>query len=230
MHESTRLTLMTAALLVMPALATAGEDRDYKNEDWYNAEHYPDAPFIRESGMSQEPIKDKLLRIKRPLVIVRDLERSLEFYVDVVGLEVYKIDPYYNTDPESLGYKLFDVPAGARKRMATLNTSDEIRGLTIQEVRDMTVEFTGRPRPFTILFETDDLMGIRARATEAGFRVIQPVLAEIPATRTAPRLRFMEFGVIDPDNHVISFFQYFDSDEEWDEAQRVYSELSSHSG
>lgn len=206
------------------------ETRDYKTEDWYDAKLYPDAPHIRESTLRQEPIEDKLLRIKRPLVIVKDLERSLEFYVDIIGLEVYKIDPYFNRDPQSLGYQMFDVPVGARKRMATLNTSDEIRGLTLQEVRDMEVRFDNKPRAFTILFETDDLLGIRARAAKAGFNVIEPLLAEIPSTDKAPRLRFMEFAIIDPDNHVIAFFQYFDSDEEWAEAQRIYEDLSDHPG
>ena len=206
----------------MPSPIATG---DYKNEDWYDPELYPDAPYLRDSTLSQEPVKGKLLRVKRPLVIVSNLERSLDFYVDVIGLEVYKIDPYYNKDPASLGYELFDVEPGARKRMAMLNTSDEIRGMTIQEVRDVPVEFNDRPRPFTVLFETDDLLNIRARAAKAGHRVIEPVLAEIPETDAAPRLRFLEFGVVDPDNHVMSFFQYFDSDAEWAEAQRIYKAI-----
>ena len=213
-------------LLVAPVLTGAQEDRDYKNEPWYDPALYPDAPFIRESSFKQTPIEDKLLRIKRPLVIVADLERALEFYVDVIGLELYHIEPYYNRDPASLGYEMFDVPPGSRKRMATLNTSDEIRGLTIQEVRDVEVRFTGKPRAFTILFETDDLIGIRNRAAEAGYRVVEPVIAEIPETAQAPRLRFMEFGIIDPDNHVVAFFQYFDSDDAWAEAQRIVAPFS----
>ncbi|MDJ0654492.1 MAG: VOC family protein [Xanthomonadales bacterium] len=214
---------LVGALLTLAVLAR--ENRDYKDEDWYDAELYPDAPFIRNSSFSQQPIQGRLLRIKRPLVIVSNLERSLEFYVDVVGLEVYEIAPYYNRDPQSLGYQLFNVPVGARKRMATLNTSDEVRGLTIQEIKDMEFEFTGTPRAFTILFETDDLVGIRARAAAGGFNVVEPVIVEIPATNVAPRLRFMEFGIIDPDNHVVSFFQYFDSDEQWAEAHRLYQAI-----
>ena len=133
---------LACALLALASLAE--ENRDYKSEDWYDAELYPDAPFVRDSGFSQKPIQGKVLRIKRPLVIVSNLERSLDFYVDVVGLEVYEIAPYYNRDPKSLGYKLFDVPVGARKRMATLNTSDEVRGLTIQEIKDMAFEFNNK--------------------------------------------------------------------------------------
>lgn len=203
----------------------AQQDRDYENEDWYDPALYPDAPALREGSFSQKPLQGKLLRVKRPLFIVSDLERSLAFYVDVLGLELYSVDPYYNRDPASLGYEMFDVPKGARKRMAMLNTSDEVRGLTLQEVRDMEVTFDNKPRGFTVLFETDDLLGIRQRAKSAGFHIIEPLLDEIPATSAAPRLRFMEFAIIDPDNHVVSFFQYFDSDQEWADAQAAFLQL-----
>jgi catechol 2,3-dioxygenase-like lactoylglutathione lyase family enzyme len=149
----------------------------------------------------------------------------VRFYADVIGLELYSVEPYYNRDPKSLGYEMFGIPAGARKRMAMFNTSDEVRGLTLQEVKDMEVAFTQRPRAFTVLFETDDLLGIRRRAKDAGFRVVEPSLDEIPATDTTPRLRFMELAVIDPDDHAVAFFQYFDGDAEWQEAQRVFREL-----
>ena len=49
------------------------------------------------------------------------------------------------------------------------------------------------------------------------------MLGEIPATDNAPRLRFVEFGVIDPDGHVVAFFQYFEDDEAWREANKVFA-------
>ena len=62
---------------------------------------------------------------------------------------------------------------------------------------------------------------LRARAKAAGHRIIEPALGDIPSTATTPALRFMEFAVIDPDDHVISFFQYFASDEAWAAAQQA---------
>ena len=187
---------------------------------------HPPAPFIRESTFNQDPASGKLagrtLRIKRPLLIVSDLARSLDFYVDIVGLEVYQVESTYNRDPDSLGYEMFNIPTGKPKRMAMLNTSDEVRGMTLQEVSGMDINVEQAPRTHTILFETDDVLGIRARASEAGFQVVEPVLGEIPATDKAPRLRFVEFGVIDPDGHVVAFFQYFDDDDAWREAQDVF--------
>lgn len=191
----------------------------------------PPAPFIREGTFNQDPqggkLKGKLLRIKRPLLIVHDLGKSIAFYVDVVGLELYSVEPTYDRRPDSLGYQMFNITPGARKRMALLNTSAEIRGLTLQEVQDMDFSVQQHPRTSTILFETDDLLGLRNRAAAAGIPVIEPVLADIPATPKAPALRFMEFGLVDPDGHVVSFFQYFDDDADWERAKAEYHKLDS---
>lgn len=179
----------------------------------------PPAPFIREGSLNQNPslgpLRGRILRVKRPLLIVSDLARSIHFYVDLVGLELYSVEPTYDRRPDSLGYELFNIEPGSRKRMAMLNTSDEVRGMTLQEVRDMDWTVQQRPRTSTLLFETDDLLAILERVRAAGYRVIGPVAGEVPATVGVPALRFIEGGVVDPDGHVVSFFQYFPDDEIW---------------
>ena len=200
-HPEERLRrLIACSLLLMGVTAVSAEQDPY----------HPPAPHIRDGSFNQDPgsgkLKGRVLRVKRPLIMVKDLERSIRFYVDVVGLELYSVEPTYDRNPESLGYELFNIPPGSRKRGAMLNTSDEVRGVTLQEALDFDWEVGQRPRVFTVLFETDDLVGLRHRARAAGHSVVDPVLGEIPATDMAPRLRFMEFGVIDPDGHVMAFF------------------------
>ena len=179
----------------------------------------PAAPFIREGSNNQNPtvgkLRGRLLRIKRPLLIVGDLERSIKFYVDLVGLELYSVEPTFDRRPESLGYELFNIDAGSRKRMAMLNTSTEVRGMTLQEVRDMQWSVQQKPRTSTILFETDDLIATVERVRAAGYQVVEPVAGEVPASLGVPALRFIEGGVSDPDGQVISVFQYFADDDEW---------------
>ena len=219
-----RESIAAACFVATVFMSTGAHSKDNVDE-----ELRPPAPFIRESTFNQDPgsgkLEGKLLRVKRPLLIVKDLGRSLGFYVDVIGLEVYSVEPTYNRDPASLGYELFNIPPGSRKRMAMLNTSDEVRGLTLQEVRDFEFEFDHSPRAFTVLFETDDLLGIRERAAAAGFQIVEPAIAEIPATDKAPRLRFAEFGVVDPDGHVVAFYQSFQTEAEWQKALKTYAEL-----
>lgn len=99
--------------------------------------------------------------------MVHDLERSLHFYVDIIGLELYDVEPTYNRSPASLGYQMFNIEARARKSMATLNTSTEVRGLTLQELRDMDWSVQQVPRTHTILSETDDAIGTIERARRA---------------------------------------------------------------
>lgn len=118
---------------------------------------------------------------------------------------------------------MFDIPRGQPKRMATLNTSDEVRSMTLQEVPVMEITVGQSPCTHTALFETDDVLGIRARAEWAGFEIIEPVFGDIAATDRSPRLRFVEFGIVDPDSHVVAFFQYFNDDAAWLEAQRIFS-------
>jgi catechol 2,3-dioxygenase-like lactoylglutathione lyase family enzyme len=201
----------TGSALAMLAMGARGQTLDPKL--------YPPAPPVAEGSFNQNPqggaLKGRTLRLKRGLVIVSDLARSIAFYRDVIGLELYSVEPYFDRNPASLGYEMFGIPAGARKRMAMFNTSAELRGLTLQEVRDTRVAFRDRPRAFTLLFETDDVIGIHDRAVAAGAKIVRPASGEVAATALAPRLRFMEMAVFDPDGHVISFFQYFDSDAEW---------------
>jgi catechol 2,3-dioxygenase-like lactoylglutathione lyase family enzyme len=212
------LLVAAAALATTPCLAADAPP--------VKANATPPAPFIREGTLNQNPtigkLRGRILRVKRPLLMVHDLERSIHFYVDLVGLELYDIEPAYDTNPESLGYPMFNIDAGARKRMASLNTSDEVRGVTLEELLDMDWTVQQKPRTSTILFETDDLLGIISRVKAAGYTVIPPVAGEIPARLGVPALRFMEGGVVDPDGHVVAFFQNYADDAEWQRIREQY--------
>lgn len=170
------------------------------------------APFIQDGDRNQNPSEGKLkgqtLRIKRPLLMVTDLKRSLDFYENVVGLELYSVDQTYSIDGANVGRKIFNTPEGTRWRLAMLNTSDEVRGLSLREI-DADFEVPNGPRVSTVLFEASDILGIRDRAKKAGATVIGPHLAAGVASNGAAEYRFMEMGVIDPDGHVVTFFKYF---------------------
>lgn len=154
-------------------------------------------------SLSQQPMQGKNMRIKRSTLLVHDLQRSVRFYRDVVGLELYDVEEEYNTDPDSYGYPLFNIPMGARKRMALFNTSDEVRGFAIEEVLDFEWEVQQKPRAATVLFETDDIAGLEQRLRAGGFTVFEP------AKGSAYDKHFVELGFLDPDGHLLSAYQYF---------------------
>jgi catechol 2,3-dioxygenase-like lactoylglutathione lyase family enzyme len=154
-------------------------------------------------SLSQEPLQGKNMRIKRSTLLVHDLFRSIAFYRDIIGLELYDLEEEYNTDPDSYGYPLFNIPMGARKRMALFNTSDEVRGFAIEEVLDFDWEVQQVPRVSTVLFETDDIAGLEQRLRDGGFKVFEP------AKGSAYDKHFVELGFLDPDGHLLSAYQYF---------------------
>jgi predicted enzyme related to lactoylglutathione lyase len=214
----------------------------YKEDPNY-AHKYAKAPPLPDGTRNQNPAEGKLkgttLRIKRALVFVTDLKRSIDFYENVIGLEVYAVDQVYSLDQTTMGNKLFNTVDGTRRRIAQLNTSNETRGIALREV-DTPFEVPQNPRVTTVLFEASDILGIAERATAYGSEVIGPILAQKEAVKEAvddgevktPRLRYMELGVVDPDGHVIAFFKYYEDnaadDAEWNDAaerHRVEVEL-----
>lgn len=154
---------------------------------------------------AMEPMTGKTLRVKRPTLLVRDLQRSIDFYTDVLGLELFDVEPNYNTDPESLGYPLFNLPPGVRKRMAYFNTSDEVRGFAVEEVLDFDWSVQQRPRTSVVLFETDDIENLERRLRDGGHTVWTPARGDNYG------LRFAEIGFLDPDGHLIAAFQVFEA-------------------
>lgn len=165
------------------------------------------------AARSLEPMQGKTLRIKRSTLLVRDLQRSIDFYTKVLGLELFDVEAEYNTDPESYGYPLFNIPQGARKRMAYFNTSDEVRGFAIEEVLDFEWSVQQKPRAHAVLFETDDIAGLERRLREGGYTVWAPTRGDNYG------LRFAELGFLDPDGHLIAAYQVFEQDEDQGEYQ-----------
>lgn len=192
-------------------------------------EAFAPAPYIPDGTRNQNPSEGKLkgitLRAKRSLLMVKDLKRSLEFYENVIGLEVYAVDQVYSLDQTTIGNKIFNTPYGTRRRIAQLNTSSETRGLALREI-DAEFEIPQTPRLFTILYEASDILGIRDRAEAAGATIIGPHVAIVPEREGVPELRYMEMAILDPDGHVITFFKYYtdsaEDEAEWQTATEKY--------
>lgn len=184
------------------------------------------APHIPQGTRNQDPSQGKLkgqtLRIKRPLVMVTDLQRSVKFYEGVIGLELYAVEPTYNSDPNAPGNQLFNLPARTRWRVATLNTSDQTRGITLREIPDVDFQVPQNPRLSVVLFEASEILAIYDRAIKAGATVMRPMMGSIPAAGGAPELRFLEFALLDPDGHAVAFFKYVDDDDEWEKMKKTF--------
>ena len=222
LKSALRLTALATCLLTASMSGTAiAQDADDPN--------YAPAPFIpdgaRNNDPSTGPLAGTTLRLHRALLMVKDLKTSLDFYTGVVGLEVYSVDQMYALDQTTIGNMMFNTPPGTKRRLAYLNTSAEARGLTLREI-DAEFEVPTNPHIGTLLFEASNILEIAARATASGAKVINPSLGYTPPRNGNPERRFMEMGVVDPDGHVIAFYNNFpatpEGDAAWEEAKETY--------
>jgi catechol 2,3-dioxygenase-like lactoylglutathione lyase family enzyme len=90
------------------------------------------------------------VQIKRPNLVVSDLDRSLRLYRDILGFTVFQIG---ESGPTSYSYPVFKFPASAKLRMATLSTADEVRILALTEVTGMPLPPAPAPHRSAIVIE-----------------------------------------------------------------------------
>ncbi len=69
--------------------------------------------------------------IKRTTLMVRDMDRALEFYRDVLGFDVVFIK---DSDPNSYSYGVFEIERGSAMRFCVLRTDDQPNVMALTEV------------------------------------------------------------------------------------------------
>ena len=85
-----------------------------------------------------EPAAAPEVALKRVNLLVRDLDRSLAVYRDILGFRVFAIS---ESGPQSYSYPVFRLPPQAKLRFCTLDSSTEVRakleaaGLAVVEPR-----------------------------------------------------------------------------------------------
>jgi len=137
--------------------------------------------------------------LKRVNLLVRDLDRSLAIYADILGFRVSGIS---DSTPQSYSYTVFELPAGARLRFATLDSSTEARALALTEVKGAALP-EARTVPFAAaVIRVTGLDSQLARLKAAGLRVVEPRRSQTPEGRT-----FTEAAFTDPDGHVVVLYQ-----------------------
>jgi catechol 2,3-dioxygenase-like lactoylglutathione lyase family enzyme len=107
-----------------------------------------------------------------------------------------------DSTPQSYSYAVFELPAEARLRFATLDSSTEVRALALTEVKGAALP-EARTVPFAAaVIRVTGLDGQLARLKAAGLRVVEPRRSQTPEGRT-----FTEAAFTDPDGHVVVLYQ-----------------------
>jgi catechol 2,3-dioxygenase-like lactoylglutathione lyase family enzyme len=149
-----------------------------------------------------EPAPDSPLHLKRHNLVVADLDRSLAIYRDILGFSVARIS---ESSAQSYSYPVFNIPAEATLRSATLNSDTEQRHFALTEVRGVPL-----PRPdshgirmSTPVIQVRDFDTVLSALREAGLTIVDPT-TDIGADGRV----FKELAFIDPDGHLVVLYQF----------------------
>ncbi|NET35747.1 MAG: VOC family protein [Cyanothece sp. SIO1E1] len=139
------------------------------------------------------------LHVKRPCLLVADLERSLKLYRDILG---FTLDYMSAADPESYLYKVFQIPAQAQLTFAALNTEHEIRAIALTEVKGVPLPPLPLPHRVGIVIQVNDVSAVIAQMIKLGLTIVEPSFFTAP-----PNLSFTEQGFYDFDGHLIVLYE-----------------------
>lgn len=137
--------------------------------------------------------------LKRVNLLVRDMQRSLAIYRDVLGFRVFQCS---ESSPQSFSYPVFRIPAQAKLLFCTLDSSTEVRALALTQVTG--VELPAHP-PLHLsapVIRVQQLDEVLAKLKAAGLEVVGP-----RRSKTAEGHEFTELAFTDPDGHLIVLYQ-----------------------
>jgi len=137
--------------------------------------------------------------LKRVNLLVRDMERSLAIYRDILGFRVFQCA---DSSPQSFSYPVFRIPAEAKLHFCTLDSSTEVRALALTEVRG--VELPAQPQ---VQLSAPVIRVRRIDAVLAGLKAAGLDVVEPRRSRTAEGHEFTELAFTDPDGHVVVLYE-----------------------
>ena len=138
------------------------------------------------------------LRFQRGNHLVRDLDRALAFYRDVLGFIVaFTLPP----NPESYSYPVFDIPRNAEMRFCVLSTATQERVMALTEVTGTALVQVPHPRRTAIVLEVDDPDAVVAASRALGLQVYPEEVLHTQDGRTG-----REIGIVDFDDHLVVIY------------------------
>ena len=144
------------------------------------------------------------LHLKRPCLIVADLERSLLIYRNILG---FRLDYVGDASANSYLYKAFQFPQEAKLKFAALSTESEPRSLALTEVKGITLPPPTPPYRAATVIRVPSLAGIIQKIRDRGLEAIEPSFFTAP-----PNLNFTEQAFCDYDGHLIVLYEVKQTD------------------
>ena len=138
------------------------------------------------------------LHIKRPCLLVADLERSLTIYRDILG---FKLIYMSEASPDSYLYTIFKLPNTAKLKFAAFDTEYESRALALTEVKGIKLPSPTPPYLTAMVIRVGQLAPAIAKISQLGLEIVKP-----NSFTTPPNLCFTEQAFYDYDGHLIMLY------------------------
>ncbi len=138
------------------------------------------------------------LRFQRANLVVRDLDRALAFYRDILGFE---LEHMHDSEPDSYSYPVFEIDRSAELRFALLTAQGQPRVLALTEIRGVDVPPGPIPRRSAIVLDVADIDRVVSRARSAGLTVHPEEYLVTHDGRTG-----REVGIVDADGNLVVIY------------------------
>ena len=138
------------------------------------------------------------LHLKRPCILVSDLDRALTIYQDILG---FRLDYRSPADDDSYLYSVFRIPADAKLAFAALSTSYEPRSLALTEVKGIELQPPTLPHRIGTVIRVESVAKTIEQIQKLDLDIVNPNCFTAP-----PNLAFTEQAFSDYDGNLIVIY------------------------
>ena len=138
------------------------------------------------------------VRFQRANFVVKDIDRALTFYRDVLGFsEEFRL-PH---NPESYSIEVFEIPGDATIGFSVLSAPDQPRVMALTQVSNPDPTPVPHPRRSAIVLDCADPDAVVAGAVALGLKVYDEEVLKTHDGRTG-----REIGIVDFDDNLVVIY------------------------
>ncbi len=138
--------------------------------------------------------------LKRVNLCVADMDRSFAVYRDVLGFTVSELK---TSLPTSYSYPVFQFPAEAKLRFATLDSESQVRVLALTEVTGIKLPPPPVPYIAAVVINCENLDEVLGKLKNMALKVIP----ERPLLGADGQPKGRETAFFDPDGHLVVLYK-----------------------